>query len=100
MKKERVSKTNSDKYPAKLDDYELPPEVPSDPAKMKPNRFAGRVKLTHGGAREGAGRRPKPAGQRTARKTITLYPSEVRFLKTLDRSLSKAIHKLLASRTR
>ncbi len=98
MKRERVSKGDSEEYLAKLDDYDLPAEVPLDPAKMKPNRFAGRVKLTHGGARDGAGRRPKPEAQRTVRKTVTLYPSEVRFLKTLDRSLSKALHKLLASR--
>lgn len=91
---------DSREYLAKLDEYELPPEVLLDPAKMKPNRFAGRVKLTHGGARDGAGRKPKPESHRTVRKTITLYKSEIRFLKSLDSNLSRAIHKLLESKTR
>jgi hypothetical protein len=111
MKNERVSKhlgatatsdlpVDSKEYLAKLAEYELPPEVPLDPAKMKPNRFAGRVKLTHGGARNGAGRHPKPESQRTVRKTVTLYTSEIRFLRSLDPNLSKALHKLLESKAR
>jgi hypothetical protein len=90
---------DSKEYIAKLDDYELPPEVPLEPTKMKPNRFAGRVKLTHGGARNGAGRKPKPESQRTIRKTVTLYRSEIRFLRSLDPNLSRAIHKLLEPKT-
>ena len=100
MKNEHVSKAGSNKRLAEIDDYDLPPEVPLDPQKMKPNRFAGRVKLTHGGARRGAGRKPKPESLRTVRKTVTLYRSEIRFLKTLDSNLSRAIHKLLATKTR
>jgi hypothetical protein len=46
---------NSEEYLARLDNYELPPEVPLNPKKMKPNRFAGRVRFAHGGALEGAG---------------------------------------------
>jgi hypothetical protein len=100
MKNDHGSRTDSKEYLAKLDDYEIPPEVPLDPAKMKPNRFAGRAKFTHGGARNGAGRKPKPESQRTVRKTVTLYTSEIRFLRSLDPNLSKALHKLLESKAR
>ncbi len=99
MKNEHA-KADSKEYLAKLDGDKPPPEVPLDPAKMKANRFAGRVKLTHGGARNGAGRKPKPESERTVRKTVTLYRSEIRFLRSLDPNLSRAIHKLLASKTR
>ena len=100
MKTEHASEKDLKGYLAKLDKYGLPPEVPLDPEKMKPNRFAGRVKFTHGGARNGAGRKPKPESERTVRKTVTLYRSEIRFLKSLDPNLSKAIHKVLESKTR
>jgi hypothetical protein len=106
----RDAPDDSKEHIAKLDDYELPPEVPLEPAKMKPNRFSGRVKprkgptgsagLTHAGARNIAERKPKPESQRTVRKTVMLYRSEIRFLRSLDPNLSKAIHKLLGSKTR
>jgi hypothetical protein len=101
---------DSKEYLAKLDAYELQPEVPLDPSKMKPNRFAGRVRplrgpaesagFTRGGARNGAGRKHKPQSERSVRKTVTLYQSEIRFLRTLDPNLSKAIRKLPESETR
>lgn len=78
----------------KLDDYELPAEYPLDPRKMKPNRFAGRVKLPHGGKRAGAGRKPSP--EPIERHTITLYKTHAKYLRRIDRNLSRAIRKLIA----
>ncbi len=78
----------------KLDDYELPARFPLDPAKMKPNRFAGRVKHTHGGKRNGSGRKHAP--EKLERHTITLYSTHAKYLKTLDANLSRAIRKLIA----
>jgi hypothetical protein len=60
-----MKKRNSKRI-TKLDDYELPAEYPLDRRKMKRNRFAGRVKLTHGGAREGAGRQARAGTYRTS----------------------------------
>ena len=77
----------------KLDDYELPAEYPLNPKKFKPNRFAGRVKFTHGGARPGAGRKSAP--EPMERHTIAFYKSHVDYLLSLDRNLSKAIRKLI-----
>ena len=77
----------------KLDAYELPHEIPLDPAKMKPNRFAGRVRLSHGGKRPGAGR--KPAADPIERHTVSLFKSHAEYLRSLDTNLSKAIRALI-----
>ena len=77
----------------KLDAYELPREVPFDPAKMKPNRFAGRVQFSHGGKREGAGRKPAP--EPVERHTVTLFKSHAEYLRSLDTNLSRAIRELI-----
>jgi hypothetical protein len=77
----------------KLDAYEFPPEIPLDPGKMKPNRFAGRVQLSHGGKRAGAGR--KPAAEPVERHTVTLFKSQADYLRLLDSNLSKAIRALI-----
>jgi len=87
MKRKNESESE---YLAKLDNYELPAEFPFDPSKMKPNRFAGRVKLT-----------PRaPSRQRVAatveRHTITLSKSHAKYLRRLDANLSRAIRKLIA----
>ncbi len=86
------NKSGSEHIP-KLDDYELKPHYDIDYSKAKPNRFAGRVKLTHGGPRKGAGR--KPASEPVERHTITLYKSHVKYLRSVDPNLSKAIRKVL-----
>ncbi len=78
----------------KLDDYELKPHYDLDYRKAKPNRFAGRVKLPHGGKRPGAGRKPSP--EPIERHTITLYKTHVKYLRRIDRNLSRAIRKLIA----
>ena len=91
MKKRRGSE-----YDPKLDDYELPADYPFDSSKAKPNRFAGRVKLTHGGRRKGAGRKPAP--EPVERHTITLLKSQVKYLRSVDPNLSRAIRKLLGSK--
>ncbi len=95
MKNAHVSKhrRKTSAYIPRLDDYELPDEVPLDPAKMKPNPFAGRVKFTHGGKRNGAGR--KRAGEPLERHTITIYKSHAERLRKLDPNLSRAIRKLI-----
>jgi hypothetical protein len=77
----------------KLDDYELKPHYDFDLCKAKPNRFAGRVRFSHGGARQGAGRKPAP--EPVERHTITLYKTHANFLRRLDTNLSKAIRKLI-----
>lgn len=95
-----MKKNPGSEYIPKLDDYELPAEYPFDPRKAKPNRFAGRVKLTHpnaiprGGARRGAGR--KPAREPLERHTITLLKSDAKYLAKYDKRLSVAIRKLIA----
>ncbi len=95
MKKNQISKINRKaKRIPELDDYELPNEYPFHAAKVKPNRFAGRVKFSHGGKRAGAGR--KPVAEPVERHTITLYKSHVSFLRNLDANLSRAIRKLIA----
>jgi hypothetical protein len=94
MKKSSDSKINPNaERIAKLDDYELEPHYEIDYRKAKPNRFAGRVKFSHGGARPGAGR--KPASEPVERHTVTLYESHARFLRSLDANLSSAIRKLI-----
>jgi len=95
-----MKKRQGSEYIPKYDDYELPAEYPFDPSKAKPNRFAGRVKLTnpntfpHGGARSGAGR--KPAREPIERHTITLLKSDAIYLRKFDKRLSAAIRKMIA----
>ncbi len=89
-----MKKPQGSDYIPKLDDYDLPPVYPFDPRKLKPNRFAGRVKFTHGGTRRGAGRKPAP--ETVERHTIAFYKSHADYLRSLDRNLSKAIRKLIA----
>ena len=75
---------------AKLDDYELKSHYDFDYRKSKPNRFAGRVKLT----------RPTPTRKRapepTERHSITLSKSHADYLRRLNQNLSRAIRKLIA----
>lgn len=98
MKKNYDSKINPHaERIAKLDDYELKPHYTIDYRKAKPNRFAGRVKFTHGGPRPGAGRKPGP--QPVERHTITLFKSHADYLRSLDRNLSHAIRKLIKSKS-
>ena len=68
--------------------------------KAKPNRFAGRVKFTHGGTRPGAGRKSavETFGEPIERHTVTLLKSHVDFLRALDGNLSSAIRKLIGRR--
>lgn len=75
-----------------LDDYELPVRVPLDPKKFRPNRFAGQVKFTRGGARQGAGRKPSP--EPLVSKHVYLAPRHIKILKRVDKNLSAAIRKL------
>ncbi len=86
-------KRRGSEYIPELDDYELPAEFSFDPKKMKPNRFAGRVKFTHGGPREGAGRKPGP--EPLVAKRVYLYPRHVKVLERIDKNLSAAIRKLV-----
>ena len=74
MKKRRDSEIE-----AKMDDYELKPHYDLDYSKAKLNRFAGRVKLTHGGGRTGAGRKSAP--EDLERHTITLYKTHAEYLR-------------------
>ena len=85
-------------YVPKWDDYELPAEFPLDRRKMKRNRFAGRVKFTHGGTRPGSGRKPAP--EPIERHTITFYKSHAEYLRRVDTNLSKAIRKLIAEKAK
>ncbi len=99
MKRKQVSQINPNaERIAKLDDYELPAEFPLDPRKMKPNPFAGRVHLTRGGARPGAGRNRAP--EPLERHTITFFKSHVDYLRRVDTNLSRAIRKVLAAKVR
>lgn len=95
MKKNRDSKVShhATAYIPKVDDYDLPPQVPLDPKKMKRNRFAGKVKFTHGGARANAGRKPAP--EQLVAKRVYLYPRHVKFLERIDKNVSAAIRKLV-----
>lgn len=60
----------------------------------RPNPCATRPKIYRGGARPGAGR--KPVAQPMERHTVTVHPSDARFLRSLDSNLSRAIRKLIA----
>ncbi len=100
MKKLRETRGTPEKprvteYIPKLDDYDLPSEFPLDPAKMKPNPYAGRVKLAHGGRRLRAGRKSAP--EPVERHTLVIYKSHADYLRSLDPSLSKALRKLIAA---
>lgn len=77
---------------------QLRPHYKIDYSKARSNRFAGRVKLPHGGARPGAGRKPMP--HPLERHTITLYSKHADFLRSLDKNLSKAIRRLIEKRAR
>lgn len=78
-----------------LDDYDLPPHIDVDYSKAKPNRFARRPKVYHGGARLGAGRKPAP--EPVERHTLAIYRSHADYLRSLDPNLSKALRKLIAA---
>ncbi len=86
-------KKNKIKIPNELHD-DLRPHYDIDYSKSRPNRFAGRVKLSHGGARAGSGRKPAP--EPLERHTITFYRSHAQYLRSLDANLSRAIRKLIA----
>lgn len=93
-----MQKRRGSNHITKLDDYELKPHYDLDYRKAKPNRFAGRVKFTHGGARPGAGRKAAP--EPVERHTITLYKTHADYLRRLDGNLSKAIRKLIATKAK
>lgn len=78
-----------------LDNYELPDQAPLDPKKFRPNRFAGQVQFTRGGARAGAGRKPSP--EPLVSKHVYLAPRHIKILKRVDKNLSAAIRKLAES---
>ncbi len=61
---------------------ELRAKYEIDYSKTWPNPYAGRVKLSHGGARPGAGRRPR-YGKPMLRKTIRLTQEEITRLEQL-----------------
>ena len=89
-------KKSTIKIPNELND-DLRPYYKVDYSKAKPNRFAGRVKFTHGGTRVGAGRKRAP--EPMERHTITLYRSHAKRLRALDSNLSLAIRKLIERTT-
>jgi hypothetical protein len=89
-----MKKQSDSRHIPKLDDYELMSHYEFDPRKAKPNRFAGRVKFSHGGARPGSGRKRAP--EPVERHTITLYKTHAKFLRSLDANISRAIRKLIA----
>lgn len=76
---------------------DLRPHYDVDYGKTRPNPYAGRVRISHGGARAGAGRRG--AAELLERHTITLYRSHAERLCALDRNLSSAIRKLIERTT-
>ncbi len=92
MKKNTGKDESSRKRPLQ-DDLRAHYEVDYD--KSRPNRFAGRVRFSRGGARPGAGRKKGP--QPIERHTVTLYKAHVDYLRELDRNLSQAIRKLIDS---
>lgn len=65
-----------------LREDDLRPEYEIDYSKTWPNPYAGRVRHTHGGARPGAGRKPR-YGRPMIRKTIRLTAAEVTRLERL-----------------
>ena len=88
-----MKKTPDFSHIPKLDDYELKPHYDLDYRKAKPNRFAGRVKLTRSAKRNGAERKPTPGAME--RHTITLYKAHANYLRRLDSNLSRAIRILI-----
>jgi hypothetical protein len=96
-KKSPIATVNANaKRIPELDDDELRPHYDIDYRKTRRNPYAGRVKLsvTHGGKRNGAGRKQSP--EPIERHTITLYKTHAKFLRGLDANLSRAIRKLIA----
>jgi hypothetical protein len=89
--KKNVVKNKSAQTSRLRDD--LRPHYDVDYSKSRPNRFAGRVRFSHGGPRAGAGRKKAP--QPIERHTITLYKAHADYLRGLDRNLSQAIRKLI-----
>ncbi|MBI3913170.1 MAG: hypothetical protein HY327_03070 [Chloroflexi bacterium] len=83
---------NAERLP-KLDDYELRPHYDIDYRKARRNPYAGRVKFTHGGKRNGAERKSTP--EPLERHTITLYKTHANYLRRLDSNLSRAIRTLI-----
>lgn len=81
-----------------LDDYDLPDQIEVDYSKAKPNPYAGKVHFTHGGSRKGAGR--KPSKETAEPHTISLYKTEVKFLRRIDPNLSRAIRKLIGMKAK
>lgn len=78
-----------------VDDYDLPDHIDFDSSTAKPNRFAGKIHFEHGGSRKGAGR--KSVSDPAERHTVTLYQTDLKYLRTLDLNLSRAIRKLIAA---
>lgn len=72
---------------------ELRSQYDVDYSKARRNPYAGRMKLTRGGKRDGAGRKAAP--EPLERHTITLYKTHAKFLRSLDDNLSRAIRKLI-----
>ena len=93
MNKKTASKRPGHEHIPGFDDYELKPHYHLEYRKAKPNRFAGKVKLTHGGARKNAGRTPAP--EQLVSKRIYLYPRHVKLLAKIDKNMSAAVRKLL-----
>ncbi len=91
--KKNTAKDESPRKSRPQDD--LRPHYDVDYDKSRPNRFAGGVRFSHGGARPGAGRKKAP--QPIERHTITLYKAHADYLRALDRNLSQAIRMLIDS---
>lgn len=91
MKKNLPGKNKSSLTKA-LDHAEMRDEY--DFSQSRPNPYAARPKVYRGGARPGAGR--KPVAKPMERHTITVHPSDAKFLRSLDPNLSKAVRKLIA----
>lgn len=81
------------KIPNELDD-DLRPHYDVDYSKTRSNPYAGRVKLSNAGARNGSRKSASPARER---HTITLDAAHAKFLRSLDPNLSRAIRKLIES---
>jgi hypothetical protein len=93
MNKKNASKRPGHEHIPGVDDYELKPHYDLDYRKAKPNRFAGKVKFTHDGARKNAGRAAAP--EQLISKRIYLYPRHVKLLEKFDKNVSAAIRKLV-----
>ncbi|MBI4673605.1 MAG: hypothetical protein HY741_18290 [Chloroflexi bacterium] len=71
----------------------LAPEYDLDFSQARPNRFAGKIKYTHGGARKGAGR--KRGKELLIDKHIYLTPRHIKRLQKIDANLSVAIRQVV-----